>query len=150
MEPFKRGRRPLNFYSITLLHPISTITTYMYTFRREPNIYRHGSMYIYTRHMLSCPDSVHNDGERHIPYIMIFPETVINKMYAWASFQLENGMIKEQLRCGCMSLPIEPIVSLLHTCTCTIGVDNISVAMQQTTFVSCETFTCTCTRSKIF
>ncbi len=60
---------------------------------------------------MCCADSVHNDGERHIPYIMIFPDSVINKMRAWAGFQLENGMIQEQLRCGCQSLPILPIVS---------------------------------------
>ncbi|XP_064405275.1 uncharacterized protein LOC135350425 [Halichondria panicea] len=54
-------------------------------------------------------DSVHNDGERHIPYLMIFPDSTISKMRAWASFQLDNGMIQEQLRCGCQSLPILPI-----------------------------------------
>ena len=58
------------------------------------------------------PDSVHNDGERHIPYITIFPNSTINKLYAWAKFQLPNGMIQEQLRCGCQSLPLEPQVSL--------------------------------------
>ena len=57
-------------------------------------------------------DSVHNDGERHIPYITIFPNSTINKLYAWAKFQLPNGMIQEQLRCGCQSLPLEPQVSL--------------------------------------
>ena len=57
-------------------------------------------------------DSVHNDGERHIPYITIFPNSTINKLYAWAKFQLSNGMIQEQLRCGCQSLPLEPQVSL--------------------------------------
>ncbi len=61
-----------------------------------------------------CADSVHNDGERHIPYLMIFPDSTINKMRAWASFQLDNGMIQEQLRCGCQSLPILPIVSDFH------------------------------------
>lgn len=57
-------------------------------------------------------DSVHNDGERHIPYIMIFPDSLISKMYAWAEFQLENGMIQEQLRCGCTGISAYPIVSL--------------------------------------
>ena len=56
-------------------------------------------------------DSVHNDGERHIPYITIFPNSTINKLYAWAKFQLSNGMIQEQLRCGCQSLPLQPKVS---------------------------------------
>ncbi|CAH1781975.1 unnamed protein product [Owenia fusiformis] len=45
-------------------------------------------------------DSVHNDGERHIPYIMFFPKSTKNKMYAWAHSQLANGMIPEQLRCN--------------------------------------------------
>ena len=66
---------------------------------------------------------MHNDGERHIPYIMIFPDSVMNKMRAWASFQLPNGMIQEQLRCGCYGLPIQPIVSCLHTlCIATCSV----------------------------
>eukprot|EP00759_Apiculatamorpha_spiralis_P003226 PhF_6_TR11553/c0_g1_i1/m.18566 len=47
-------------------------------------------------------DSVHNDGERHIPYIMLFPEAVVSKLNAWAKYQLPNGMIQEQLACGCM------------------------------------------------
>jgi len=53
-----------------------------------------------------------NDGERHIPYIMVFPDSLMNKMRAWAAYQDEfTGMIKEQLRCGCQTLPIDPIVS---------------------------------------
>lgn len=44
-------------------------------------------------------DSVHNDGERHIPYIAIYPNSTISKLYAWAKFQLPNGMIQEQLVC---------------------------------------------------
>ncbi len=55
-------------------------------------------------------DSVHNDGERHIPYISIFPNSTIEKMISWAKFQLPNGMIQEQLRCGCFWLPLEPQV----------------------------------------
>ncbi|XP_019852028.1 PREDICTED: uncharacterized protein LOC109581956 [Amphimedon queenslandica] len=49
-------------------------------------------------------DSVHNDGERHIPYISIFPNSTISKLYAWAKYQESNGMIQEQLRCGCMTM----------------------------------------------
>ncbi|XP_019862650.1 PREDICTED: uncharacterized protein LOC109591341 [Amphimedon queenslandica] len=49
-------------------------------------------------------DSVHNDGERHIPYIFIFPNSTISKLYAWAKYQASNGMIHEQLRCGCMTM----------------------------------------------
>ena len=56
-------------------------------------------------------DSVHNDGERHIPYISIFPNSTISKMYAWAEFQLPNGMIQEQLRCGVQTFPTHPQVS---------------------------------------
>merc|ERR1719456_2186167 len=37
-------------------------------------------------------DSIHNDGERHIPYITFMPETT----------QEKNGMLPEQLACGCM------------------------------------------------
>ena len=46
-------------------------------------------------------DSVHNDGERHIPYLMFWPETVVSKMRAWAAGALGDGMIQEQLGCGC-------------------------------------------------
>eukprot|EP01043_Picozoa_sp_COSAG02_P048866 COSAG02_NODE_4850_length_4905_cov_6.344985_1_plen_1001_part_00 len=48
-------------------------------------------------------DSVHNDGERHIPYISIFPASTKNKLAAWGATQLPNGMIPEQLACGCTS-----------------------------------------------
>merc|ERR1712070_366515 len=47
-------------------------------------------------------DSIHNDGERHIPYIMFMPETTRNKMRAWGATQQANGMLPEQLACGCM------------------------------------------------
>lgn len=46
-------------------------------------------------------DSVHNDGERHIPYIMLWPEGTESKMRAWAAGQGKDGMIQEQLACGC-------------------------------------------------
>ena len=75
------------------------------------------------------PDSVHNDGERHIPYITIFPNSTINKLYAWAKFQLPNGMIQEQLRCGCQSIPLDPQVSLsvwLPYCCNILHLRNIS------------------------
>eukprot|EP00494_Astrolonche_serrata_P029974 UN30241 len=45
-------------------------------------------------------DNVHNDGERHIPYIMFWPETTYNKLKAWAKYQLPNGMIQEMLANG--------------------------------------------------
>jgi non-lysosomal glucosylceramidase len=46
-----------------------------------------------------CPDldSIHNDGERHIPYIMFWPSTTRNKLAAWAGNQGENGMLAEQI-----------------------------------------------------
>ena len=52
-------------------------------------------------------DSVHNDGERHIPYSIIFPGGLKSKMQAWAAGQGDDergarGMINEQLACGCM------------------------------------------------
>eukprot|EP00045_Choanoeca_perplexa_P015074 m.182287 g.182287 ORF g.182287 m.182287 type:complete len:987 (+) comp16883_c0_seq1:64-3024(+) len=46
-------------------------------------------------------DSVHNDGERHLPYIFFFPETTRIKMLAWAKSALPDGMIQEQLSNGC-------------------------------------------------
>ncbi|KAK6180933.1 hypothetical protein SNE40_008897 [Patella caerulea] len=48
-------------------------------------------------------DSVHNDGERHIPYIMFFPGSIRNKMVAWAKSQLSDGMIPEQLQSNCFT-----------------------------------------------
>ena len=47
-------------------------------------------------------DSVHNDGERHVPYLMLWPEGLPSKMRAWARGALADGMIQEQLACGCM------------------------------------------------
>ena len=67
-------------------------------------------MYMYSSFFFQT-DSVHNDGERHIPYITIFPNSTIGKMYAWAGTQQDNGMIIEQLRCGCESLPLSPQVT---------------------------------------
>ncbi len=42
-------------------------------------------------------DSIHNDGERHIPYIMFFPNTTRSKLAAWAGNQGPNGMLAEQI-----------------------------------------------------
>eukprot|EP00966_Prymnesium_polylepis_P093414 2162216-Prymnesium_polylepis.1 len=57
-------------------------------------------------------DSVHNDGERHIAYLMTFGiDGTKSKMRAWAKGQCpsnstdrncEPGMIQEQLASGCM------------------------------------------------
>ena len=60
-------------------------------------------------------DSVHNDGERHLAYIMTFGiDGTKSKMRAWAKGQCppaksgavdrncEPGMIQEQLASGCM------------------------------------------------
>eukprot|EP01060_Flectonema_neradi_P034788 TRINITY_DN6212_c0_g2_i1.p1 TRINITY_DN6212_c0_g2~~TRINITY_DN6212_c0_g2_i1.p1 ORF type:complete len:973 (+),score=112.61 TRINITY_DN6212_c0_g2_i1:37-2955(+) len=58
-------------------------------------------------------DSVHNDGERHIPYIMLFPESTKSKMIGWGKAQNANGMINEQLVCGCTG-GIDPVFE--HGC----------------------------------
>ena len=50
-------------------------------------------------------DSVHNDGERHVPYLMLFPDGTKNKMRAWAAGATTRpppgstvgGMIQEQV-----------------------------------------------------
>ena len=46
-----------------------------------------------------CPDldSIHNDGERHLSYIMFWPNTTLNKLAAWAGNQGANGMLAEQI-----------------------------------------------------
>jgi len=46
-------------------------------------------------------DSVHNDHQRHLPYLLYFPQTEKTKMYAWAKYQLTNGMIQESFTTGC-------------------------------------------------
>ncbi|KAK8792751.1 hypothetical protein WA158_004915 [Blastocystis sp. Blastoise] len=45
-------------------------------------------------------DSIHNDYERHMPYMLYFPETEKMKLYTWATFQMENGMFREELAQG--------------------------------------------------
>ncbi|CAF2576069.1 unnamed protein product [Rotaria sp. Silwood2] len=47
-------------------------------------------------------DSVHNDHQRHLPYILYFPETEKIKMYTWAKYQQNDGMIQETFIVGCM------------------------------------------------
>lgn len=42
-------------------------------------------------------DSIHNDGERHIPYIMFFPDGTRSKLAAWAGNQQTDGMLAEQI-----------------------------------------------------
>ena len=46
-----------------------------------------------------CPDldSIHNDGERHIPYIMMLPDGTRSKLAAWAGNQGKDGMLAEQI-----------------------------------------------------
>eukprot|EP00494_Astrolonche_serrata_P032354 UN32623 len=51
-------------------------------------------------------DSIHNDGERHIPYLLFFPDTVKSKLAGWGAGQQADGMLPEQLACGCMG-PID-------------------------------------------
>ena len=40
-------------------------------------------------------DSVHNDGERHVPYLMLFPDAERSKMAAWAHNQAPKGWAAE-------------------------------------------------------
>jgi non-lysosomal glucosylceramidase len=47
-------------------------------------------------------DSIHNDGERHVPYIMLWPDSERSKLAAWANNQAptgwqEAGMLAEQI-----------------------------------------------------
>ena len=42
-------------------------------------------------------DSIHNDGERHIPYIMFMTNGTRSKLAAWATNQYDNGMLAEQI-----------------------------------------------------
>lgn len=42
-------------------------------------------------------DSIHNDGERHLPYLFFFPNSSRNKLAAWAGNQQANGMLAEQI-----------------------------------------------------
>mmetsp|Transcript_31906 Transcript_31906/g.67137 ORF Transcript_31906/g.67137 Transcript_31906/m.67137 type:complete len:982 (+) Transcript_31906:283-3228(+) len=48
-------------------------------------------------------DSVHNDGERHVPYLMLWPASLPSKMRAWGDGAISNGMVQEQLACGCFN-----------------------------------------------
>lgn len=46
-----------------------------------------------------CPDldSIHNDGERHLSYIMMWPNTTRNKMAAWAGNQVQTCFVTIRL-----------------------------------------------------
>jgi len=46
-----------------------------------------------------CPDidSIHNDGERHMPYIMLYTDGTRSKLAAWAGNQGADGMLAEQI-----------------------------------------------------
>jgi non-lysosomal glucosylceramidase len=48
---------------------------------------------------VDCPniDSIHNDGERHIPYIMLYTDGERSKLAAWAGNQGADGMLAEQM-----------------------------------------------------
>lgn len=48
-------------------------------------------------------DSVHNDFQREIPYVLFYPDLVKNVMRAWAKYQGEDGHIVETLAAGCYS-----------------------------------------------
>lgn len=49
-------------------------------------------------------DSVHNDFQRHLPYLWAFPEVEVQKSKTWASFA-SGGMIQEALATGCSGPP---------------------------------------------
>ena len=48
-------------------------------------------------------DSVHNDFQREIPYVLFYPDLVESVMRAWAKFQSDDGHIVETLARGCQS-----------------------------------------------
>lgn len=48
-------------------------------------------------------DSVHNDFQREIPYVLFYPDLVMNVMRAWAKHQSKDGHIVETLAAGCYS-----------------------------------------------
>ena len=48
-------------------------------------------------------DSVHNDFQREIPYVLFYPDLVESVMRAWAKFQSDDGHIVETLAAGCQS-----------------------------------------------
>lgn len=51
-------------------------------------------------------DSVHNDFQRHLPYLWTFPEVEQQKSQAWARFaDTEKGFIQECMAVGCLGTP---------------------------------------------
>lgn len=42
-------------------------------------------------------DSVHNDFQRELPYLLFFPELLESVMRAWAKYQHPEGWIQETL-----------------------------------------------------
>ena len=57
-------------------------------------------------------DSIHNDYQRHIPYILYFPDTEMNKLRQHAANQIvdgspRDGMLNEYLSNGCIG-PVGP------------------------------------------
>ena len=48
-------------------------------------------------------DSVHNDFQREIPYVLFYPDLVENVMRAWTELQCVDGHILETLVTGCQS-----------------------------------------------
>ena len=60
-----------------------------------------------------CPDidSIHNDGERHIPYLMFWPNSTRNKLAASATFSTQMTHVV-------VALPLDPSKSLCGRCVC--------------------------------
>lgn len=50
-------------------------------------------------------DSVHNDFQRHLPYLWAFPEVEVQKSQTWAAFAGADGHINEELSVGCLGPP---------------------------------------------
>ena len=46
-------------------------------------------------------DSVHNDFQRELPYMLFFPDLLENVVRAWAKYQQEDGLVMETLQPGC-------------------------------------------------
>ena len=54
---------------------------------------------------LDCTDidSVHNDLQREIPYVLLYPDLVENVIRAWTKYQSDDAHIVETLAAGCYS-----------------------------------------------
>jgi non-lysosomal glucosylceramidase len=58
---------------------------------------RDGRTRMFEAYGIADIDSVHNDHQRHLPYLWLATDFEVNKMRAWASFQDKTGFINECL-----------------------------------------------------